>query len=288
MAVSSADLPWADTSLCAISFRTVGMPFHRFYYITRGKKGPIISTFPALFLQNLHTKPCTCLSALHCTIRKNCAQSPLLYNPSLDLKGVWLMESSGNRLKLLFFPFCLCEDLCLLHKILVHPVLQDLPHAPHSYPAPGRLNLSLGWLYREGTKQGQSRGCSGPQSMEKGQVGPTCSTAAGGHRLMAPGEHINMGINAERLTGSVNITGEKHAHGRKEANNSSSVGAGWQPALGLDWKTGDGSGTESRARWNSPSQQENVPSLYLMVNHDPIPFPYLLLTSMTFYLLGQH
>lgn len=27
---------------------------------------------------------------------------------------------------------------------------------------------------------------------------------------MAPGEHINMAINAERLMGSVNITGEKH------------------------------------------------------------------------------
>lgn len=49
--------------------------------------------------------------------------------------------------------------------------------------------------------------------MERGQVGPRHSTAAGGQGLMPPGEHINMEINAERLMGSVNITGEKLSKG---------------------------------------------------------------------------
>lgn len=53
--------------------------------------------------------------------------------------------------------------------------------------------------------------CSKPSlDIRAWRRGRWCSTAAVGHGLMAPGGHINTGINAERLMGSVNITGEKH------------------------------------------------------------------------------
>lgn len=54
-----------------------------------------------------------------------------------------------------------------------------------------RLNLSPGWLSWERHDKDKAEDAvqpsvlqpalSGYQSMEKGQVGPTCSTAAGGH-----------------------------------------------------------------------------------------------------------
>lgn len=121
---------------------------------------------------------------------------------------------------------------------------------------------------------------SGQQSLEKGQVGSSAAQQLEA-RLMPPGEHINAGINAERLMGSVNITGEKHGPRWKEANNSSSVRA----------STGTGKlvmAVGQRAEHGGTHLPTGkCPLPYLMVNHDPIPFPHLLRPSMTFYLLGH-
>lgn len=192
------------------------MPFHHFYCITRGKKGPIISTFPALLLQNLHTATPAPASVLSISELANIVPSHLcVHSPSLDSKGVWFLQSSCNRLKLLFFPFCedfflFCEDLSPLHKIPMHPVValsqnkslqrqkhpvqQGLPHAAQPLPCSwtGPICPLAGYPGRDTTRTKQRmlwspESCSQPslEIMEKGQVGPWCGTAAGG-RAGAP------------------------------------------------------------------------------------------------------
>lgn len=192
-----------------------------------------------------------------------------VHNPSLDLNGVWLMQSSCNRLKLLSFPLCLCEDLSLLHQIPVsshHTInhckgehvqcsrIFPMQHPPALLLA--RLNLSPGrllraaWLCWEGTARTKQRllWTPGP-CMERGRWDPRVPQQPGG--LMAPGKHINTGINAERLMGSVHITGMKGGKHQQLGKRRLAATTG----------TGNLVMAESRAWWNSPPQQENIPSL---------------------------
>lgn len=81
------------------------MPFHQFYCITTGKKGPIISTFPALLLQNLHTATPAPASVLSSAELGNTVPSHhCVYNPSLDSKGESYAEQL-QQIKAPLFPF---------------------------------------------------------------------------------------------------------------------------------------------------------------------------------------
>lgn len=101
-----------------------------------------------------------------------------------------------------------------------------------------------------------------------------------------PGEHINVEINAERLTGSVNITGEKGVPGMKGGKRQHlgkrRLAAGVWPG-----KAGDSSGGRKQSVVELASSTGKCPFPYLLVmDHNPIPLPYLLMTgsSTTFHL----
>lgn len=100
------------------------------------------------------------------------------------------MQSSCNRLKLLSFPFCLCEDLSLLRKIPVHPMVLSsrhsinhckgknvqcsrifpMQHAPallldRLNLSPGRL-VSAGWLSWEGHSKDKAEDALDPSVVQ--------------------------------------------------------------------------------------------------------------------------
>lgn len=199
------------------------MPFHQFYCITRGKKGPTTPTFPALLLQNLHTATPAPASVLSTAELGNTVPSHHCIQPKPGSERCVAYAEQLQQIKAPLLPFLPLRGfipppqnprapsgalVTPQYKSLQRqkcPVQQDFPHATRSCPAPGQVEFipwqaGQRWLaVLGGTQQGQSRGCSGPQRCA---VSPVQTSEHGKGAGGAQALHSSWGARADAPRGA--------------------------------------------------------------------------------------